>query len=96
MATRKSEIINKLANNYPNFIKRDLDKFINIILSEIRGALKRHERVELRDIFTLETKLQKAKYARNPKTNERIFVSEKYSVVFKTSKFWNRKLNEEK
>ncbi len=96
MATKNSELLRKLANNYPNFYKKDLKKLIEIFLNEIKNSLKRHERVELRDIFTLETKLQKAKYARNPKTNERIFVSEKYSVVFKTSKFWNRKLNEEK
>ncbi len=96
MATKNSELLRKLANNYPNFYKKDLKKLIEIFLNEIKNSLKRHERVELRDIFTLETKLQKAKYARNPKTNERIFVSEKYSVVFKTSKFWNKKLNEEK
>ncbi len=96
MATKNSELLRKLANNYPNFYKKDLKKLIEIFLNEIKNSLKRHERVELRDIFTLETKLQKAKYARNPKTNERIFVSEKYSVIFKTSKFWNKKLNEEK
>tara|TARA_B100000242_G_C42733984_1_gene342575 strand:- start:274 stop:564 length:291 start_codon:yes stop_codon:yes gene_type:complete len=96
LATKNSELLRKLANNYPNFYKKDLKKLIEIFLNEIKNSLKRHERVELRDIFTLETKLQKAKYARNPKTNERIFVSEKYSVVFKTSKFWNKKLNEEK
>jgi integration host factor subunit beta len=96
LATKNSELLRKLANNYPNFYKKDLKKLIEIFLNEIKNSLKRHERVELRDIFTLETKLQKAKYARNPKTNERIFVSEKYSVIFKTSKFWNKKLNEEK
>ena len=96
MATRKSEIINKLANNYPNFIKRDLDKFINIILSEIRGALKRHERVELRDILSLEPRFQKERIARNPKTNTKIYVKKKTSIVFKSSKMWLRKINEEK
>tara|TARA_B100001115_G_C15447399_1_gene210421 strand:- start:61 stop:351 length:291 start_codon:yes stop_codon:yes gene_type:complete len=96
LATKNSELLGKLANNYPNFYKKDLKKLIEIFLNEIKSSLKRHERVELRDIFTLETKLQKSKYARNPKTNEKIFVSEKYSVVFKTSKFWNKKVNEEK
>ncbi len=95
MATRKSEIINKIANNYPNFIKRDLDKFINIILSEIRDALKRHERVELRDIFSLEPRFQKERIARNPKTNTKIYVKKKTSIVFKSSKMWLRKINAE-
>ena len=71
MSTRKSDIINTLSNNYPNFIKRDLRKLIVIFFFEMRGALKRKERVELRDVFSLETKLQKAREARNPKTNEK-------------------------
>ena len=35
MSTRKSEIINKLSDNYPNFIKRDLTKFVEIIILTI-------------------------------------------------------------
>ncbi len=96
MAINKSEILNILAKNYPNFLKRDLKKLIEIFLSEIKYALKRHERVELRDVFTLETKLNKARFARNPKTNEKIFVNKKYSLIFKTSKFWSKKINEKK
>ena len=98
MPTSKSEIVNKLANYYPNFIKRDLKKLIEIFLFEIRSSLKRHERVELRDIFSLEPKFQKARLARNPRNNEKIYVKEKYSILFKSSKMWSKKinLNEEK
>ena len=74
MSSNKSDIINKLANNYPNFLKRDLKKFIDIFIFELKHSLKRRERVELRDNFTLEPKLLKERYARNPKTNEKIYV----------------------
>ena len=94
--TKKSELINNLSKNYPNFFKKDLKRVIEIFISETRNALKRHERVELRDIFTLEPKLNKAKFARNPKTNEKIFVKTKYSLLFKSSKMWSKKINEEK
>ena len=73
MSTNKSEIIKKLSNNYPNFIKKDLKKLFDILILEIKNSLKRHERVELRDVFTLEPKLRKSRMARNPKTNEKIF-----------------------
>ena len=96
MSIKKSDLLNKLSDNYPNFIKRDLNKIVEIFFIEIRNSLKRRERVELRDIFTLEPRLHKAKYARNPKTNEKIFVKEKYSILFKQSKFWSKKINEEK
>ncbi len=96
MATNKSEIINILSKNYPNFLKRDLKKIVEIFISELRNSLKRHERVELRDVFSLEPRLKKARYARNPKSNEKIYVSEKYSINFKSSKMWSKKINEEK
>ena len=96
MATNKSEIINILAKNYPNFLKRDLKKIVEIFISELRNSLKRQERVELRDVFSLEPRLKKARYARNPKSNEKVYVSEKYSINFKSSKMWSKKINEEK
>ena len=96
MSTKKSEIIKRLSNNYPNFIKRDLTKFIEIIIFEIKNSLKRHERVELRDIFSLEPRYQKERIARNPRTNQKISVKKKYSILFKSSKMWLEKINNEK
>ena len=95
MAIKKSDIINKLADNYPNFIKKDLKKLVEIVISEVSNSLKRHERVELRDVFSLEARLKKARAARNPKTNEKIYVKEKYSILFKISKMWSKKINNE-
>ena len=96
MATKKSEIINILADNYPNFLKKDIRKLIEIFVSEVKNAIKRHERVELRDIFSIEPRYQKERIARNPRTNEKISVKEKYSILFKSSKMWSKKINEEK
>ena len=96
MATVKSNLINKLSNNYPNFLKKDLNKVVDIFLIEIKNSLKRKERVELRDNFTLESKLQKSRNARNPKTNEKIYINERYSIHFKPSKLWSKKINEKK
>ncbi len=96
MSVKKSEIINKLSNYYPNFLKKDLKKLVDITLKEMKNSLKRGERVELRDVFSIEPKLRKARFARNPKTNEKIYVKEKYYLLFKSSKMWSNKLNEEK
>ena len=94
MGSNKSYILEQLSNNYPNFLKKDLTKFVNIILNEIENALKKNERVELRDIFTLETRIQKARIARNPKTNEKININKKKSIKFKMSKKWFNNINE--
>ena len=93
MALVKSKILDQLSDNYPNFIKKDLSQLVEIILSKIQYALIKNERVELRDIFTLETKIQKRRISRNPKTNEKIEVGEKTSIKFKMSKKWFNDLN---
>mgnify|MGYP001470999144 CR=1 FL=1 len=94
MVSNKSDILKILSNNYPNFLKKDLSKFVDIVLNEIQNALKREERIELRDNFTLEGKTQKARIARNPKTNEKIEIKEKKLIKFKMSKEWFKKINE--
>ena len=95
MALVKSKIIKQLSSNYPNFLNKNLSKLVYIIISNMENSLSRNERVELRDIFTLETKIQKARISRNPKTNERVKVPEKKTVHFKMSKKWFKDLNNE-
>ena len=95
MALVKSKILDHLSDNYPNFLKKDLSKLIEITLSKIEDALKKNERVELRDVFTLETRTQEARISRNPKTQEKVEVSKKKTVHFKMSKKWFNILNNE-
>tara|TARA_B100000965_G_scaffold324288_1_gene286206 strand:- start:1692 stop:1979 length:288 start_codon:yes stop_codon:yes gene_type:complete len=95
LALVKSKILDHLSDNYPNFLKKDLLKLIEITLSKIENALEKNERVELRDIFTLETRVQKSRISRNPKTQEKVKVSEKKTVHFKMSKKWFNRLNNE-
>ena len=93
MAAVKSNLLKQLADNYPNFLRKDLLKLLDIILNEMENALKRGERVELRDVFTLETRVQKARISRNPKTNEKIETPEKKTIHFKMAKELFNKLN---
>ena len=93
MSINKSEIINILSNNYPNFLQKDLSKFTDIILNEIKGALKRGDRVELRGFGVFSTNIQKARLSRNPKTGEKVNTPEKKTIHFKMSKDLFRKLN---
>ena len=95
MAIVKSELLKQLSQNYPNFPKKILDKFINIILYEIKRALKRGDRVELRGFGVFSTKIQKARISRNPKTGEKVNTPEKKTIHFKMSKDLFKKLNNE-
>ena len=94
MSIVKSDLIKELARNYPSFLKKDLIKLFDIILYEMQEALKRGERVELRDVFSIESRIQKARISRNPRTNEKVNTPEKKTILFKTSKEWTKKINE--
>ena len=93
MAIVKSKLLKQLSNNYPNFLRKDLEKFTNIILNEIRRALKRGDRVELRGFGVFSTNIQKARISRNPRTGEKVNTPEKRTIHFKMSKDLFRKLN---
>ena len=95
MAFVKSKLLKQLANNYPNFLKRDLEKFTNIILDEIKHALKRGDRVELRGFGIFSTNTQKARISRNPKTGEKVNTLEKKTIHFKMAKEMFKKINKD-
>ena len=92
----KSKLLKQLSKNYPNFLKKDLEKFTDIILNEIKRSLRRGERVELRNFGVFYSKIQKARISRNPKTGEKINTPEKKTIHFKMSKDLFKKINNEK
>jgi integration host factor subunit beta len=96
LAIVKSNLLKQLTNNYPNFLKKDLEKFINIILDEIKQALKRGDRVELRGFGIFSANTQKARISRNPKTGEKVNTPKKKTIHFKMSKEMFKKLNNDK
>ncbi len=93
MAIAKSKLLKQLSDNYPNFLKKDLEKFIDIFFLEIKNSLKRGERVEFRGFGTWTTHTQKARISRNPKTGEKVHTPQKKTIYFKMAKELFNKLN---
>ena len=96
MAIVKSKLLKQLTDNYPNFLKKDLEKFLDIFFKEVKQALSRGERVELRGFGVWSTHIQKARISRNPKTGEKINTPEKKTIHFKMAKELFNKLNNDK
>ena len=95
MAIVKSKLINQLKKSYPNFLKKDLEKVVSIVLIEIKQALRRGDRVELRGFGMFSTNIQIARISRNPKTGEKVNTPEKKTIHFKMAKEMFKKLNNE-
>ena len=96
MAIVKSKLLKQLSKNYPNFLKKDLERFFDCFLDEIKNALNRGERVEIRGFGALSVHRQKPRLSRNPRTGQKIFTPEKKTIHFKMSKELFNKVNEKK
>ncbi len=93
MSIVKSDLLKQLSDSYPNFLKKDLKKFLDIVLNEIKHSLYKKERVELRGFGVWSAHTQKARISRNPKTGEKVNTPEKKTVHFKMSKELIKKIN---
>ena len=90
------KLIKELKKSFPNFLTKDLNKIIEIILKEIKETLKRGEGVEFRNFGTFRTNIQKASIRRNPKTGQKVSVPKKKTIKWKMSRELFKKLNDEK
>ena len=95
MAFVKSKLLKDLSKSYPNILQKDLKKTTDIILNEIKRALRRGDSVELRGFGRFSVKTQKSSIRRNPKTGEKVAVPEKKVIRWKQSKDLFKKINNE-
>ena len=95
MAIVKSKLLKQLKQSYPNFTIKDLTILVEIVLKEIKRALKRGDGVELRNFGTFRVKTQRASIRRNPKTSEKIAVPEKKVISWKMSNDMFKTINNE-
>ena len=95
MGVVKSKLLKQISNSFPNFPKKDLALTINLILTEMKRALRRGDSVELRGFGRISVKTQKASIRRNPRTMEKVAVPEKKVIRWKQSKDLFKKINNE-
>jgi len=91
----KSELVQKIADQYPELYQRDAENVVNAILEEIVDALARGDRVEIRGFGAFSVKKRDARLGRNPRTGEHVAVAEKVVPVFKAGKGMRFRLNME-
>ena len=89
----KSELIKKLCDAYPNILRKDIEKILNIIFLEITEALSRGENVEIRGFGTYKIKKRGARIGRNPKNYKEVNIPEKKAIKWKMSKILYNRLN---
>ena len=92
----KSQILDKLSHKYKNFSSEDIESLFELFIKTISRSLKNGKNIEIRGFGTISKKLNREKYVRNPKTNEKIFKDESFKLHFKIGKTLHNKLNPNK
>jgi len=82
----KSELIKRISSQNPHLFERDIEKIVSAILDEMVEALRREDRVELRDFGAFSVKLRRPRQGRNPRTGAVVAVAKKAIPFFKTGK----------
>jgi len=89
----KSELLQRMCNLYPNILRRDIEKILEIIFHEFTEALRRGENIEIRGFGIFKTTIRKARIGRNPKNSELVQIHEKKAIKWKMSKIFFNRLN---
>ena len=66
----RSELVTKLAHQYPNILRKDIERIIDIIFFEITSALAKGRNIEIRGFGTYKIVNRKARTGRNPKNSK--------------------------
>ena len=93
MSFVKSQILDQLVNSYPNFLRRDLEKALNLVLDEIINTVAKDKNVQIRGFGSFKIRQLKSRVGRNPKDGSRVNIPAKKSVHWKMSKKFFQQLN---
>ncbi len=89
----KSEILQQLGSKYKNFKTEDIESIFDLFLKKITNSLKEDKNIELRGFGTISKKINKEKFVRNPKTNQKIYKNKTFKIHFKIGKSLHKRLN---
>ena len=89
----KSDILAKLKIKHNNLNEEDIETIFDIFIKKITNSLKEGNNIEIRGFGTISRKINKEKYVRNPKTNEKLFKEKSFKLHFKIGKILHKKIN---
>ena len=92
----KSNLIDVIHSKYPSLNPAEIESISNLFFKKIILSLNEGKKIEIRGFGTLAKKINKAKFVRNPKTNEKIYKNETYKIHFKIGKILHNRINSEK
>ena len=91
----RSELILKIQNKYTSLRLNDVENIVDLFFKKIFLSLRNNQNIEIRSFGTFSKKINKEKYVRNPKTNEKIFKVASNKIHFKIGKILHQRINKD-
>lgn len=82
----KSELIERLAERFPQLVAKDADFAVKMILDAMVDSLSQGGRIEIRGFGSFALNYRPPRVGRNPKSGEKVRVPQKYVPHFKAGK----------
>lgn len=92
----KSELIELIARKQTQFSQKEVELAINQILDSMIDTLSEGDRIEIRGFGSFSLHHRKARLGRNPKTGEKVELSEKRVPHFKPGKSLRDRVDDSK
>ena len=89
----KADIVNSVSTA-TGLTKVETEAVLEGIIQSISSSLKKGERVDIRWFGSFLVKKRKAREARNPATNEKVSLQERFVPSFKVSKLLKKEVNQ--
>jgi integration host factor subunit beta len=82
----KSDLVEKLSESLTNLTKKECEVIVDTVFHNMKDALLRGEKIEIRGFGSFTVRVRRAKEGRNPKTGEKVSIPEKRIPFFKVGK----------
>lgn len=90
----KSELIDRLAERFPQLVAKDAEYAVKMILDALTAALVRNDRIEIRGFGSFALNYRPPRIGRNPKSGDKVEVPEKWVPHFKAGKELRERVDE--
>lgn len=90
----RSDLIARLAELHPQFLAKDTESVVKVILDALSNTLSKGGRIEIRGFGSFELNYRPPRQGRNPKTGDKVKVPAKYVPHFKAGKELRERVNE--
>lgn len=82
----KSDLVQTLSEKISTLTKKECEVIVDTVFHNMRDALHKGEKIEIRGFGSFTVRVRRAKEGRNPKTGEKVSIPEKRIPFFKVGK----------